>query len=83
MLANNTVPIGRILRVKDGLDMLCNVLLRVFLIHDEVNLLLELGFHLLVHLADDVVNNSICGHCDLFFDFFYYLNNNLNPAQSI
>ena len=62
MLAYDTVPIWRVLRVEDGLDVLSDVLLCVFSIHDVVDLFLELALHLFVHLADDIVNHSVCAH---------------------
>ena len=62
MLPDDTVPIWRVLLVKDGLHVLGNVLFCVLLVHDRVDLLLELGLHLFAHLADDVVDYSVSAH---------------------
>ena len=62
MLPDDTVPIWRVLLVKDGLHVLGNVLLCVLLVHDRVHFLLELGLHLFAHLADDVVDYSVSAH---------------------
>ena len=62
MLADDTVPIWCILGVEDCLDMLRDILLCVLSVHDVVDLFLELALHLFVHLADDIVNDSIRAH---------------------
>ena len=62
MFAHDTVPIRCILRVEDCLDMLGNILLCVFSVHDIIHLLLELALHFLVHLTDDIVDDSISAH---------------------
>ena len=62
MLADDAVPVGGVLGVKDGFDVLGNILFCIFPIHDKVDLLLELALHLFVHLADDIVDYSIRTH---------------------
>ena len=52
VLADDAVPVGRVLLVEEGLDELGNFLLGLLLIDGSVDLLLNIVLHVLVHLAD-------------------------------
>ena len=62
VLSHNAVPIGRVLLVEESLDEFCNIFFCVLLVHDVVDLLLEVSLHFFVHLADDPRDSSLCSH---------------------
>ena len=54
MLSNDTVPVGRILFVKEFLDTFGNgLLITVVLINGQVDLFLHVLLHVVGHLAND------------------------------
>ena len=60
MLADHTVPVGGVFLVKEILDELRDLLLSLFLIDGTVDLLFNIILHVLVHLADDPSNVTLC-----------------------
>ena len=70
VLAHHAVPVGRIFFVKETLNVLGDLLLSVLLVHDLVNLLLEVALHFLTHLAHHPLYCSLRCHVSI-----YYLNN--------
>ena len=58
------VPVGRVLLVEEAFDELGDLLLGILVVHDVVDLLLEVGLHLFAHLADDPLHSSFCSHFD-------------------
>jgi hypothetical protein len=60
VLADDAVPVGRVLLVEEGLDELGNFLLGLLLIDGSVDLLLNIVLHVLVHLADYPGNVTLC-----------------------
>ena len=60
MLADHTVPVGGVFLVKEILDELRDLLLSLFLIDGTVDLLFNIILHVLVHLADDPSNATLC-----------------------
>ena len=70
VLTNHTVPVWRVLLVEETLNVLCDLLLSVLLVHDLVNLLLEVALHFLTHLAHHPLYCSLRCHVSI-----YYLNN--------
>ena len=62
VLTNHTVPVWRVLLVEETLDVLCNLLLSIFLVHDLIDLLFKVTFHFLAHLAYHPLYCSLCCH---------------------
>ncbi|TNV76624.1 hypothetical protein FGO68_gene4135 [Halteria grandinella] len=60
VLSDDTVPVGRVLFVEEGLEIFGDFLLSLFLIDSAVNLLLDVVFHVLVHLADHPCHIALC-----------------------
>ena len=53
VLADDAVPVGRVLLVEERFEVLRDFLLGLFLIDGAVHLLLHVVLHVLVHLAHD------------------------------
>ena len=74
VLADNAVPVGRVLGVKECLHVLGDILLGLLggVVHDQVDLLLEVLFHVLGHFADHVVDDSIGAHACVCVSSFLF-----------
>ena len=60
MLAYHAVPVGRVLLVEEVLNELGDLLLGLFLIDGAVDLLLHIVLHVLVHLAHNPSDVTLC-----------------------
>ncbi len=59
MLSDYAVPVGRVLLVEEALEILRNLFLCLLAVNSSVNLLLNIVFHVLVHLTDDPCHASL------------------------
>ena len=73
MLADAAVPVGAVLGVEELLDELGDTLLVRELIEGLVDLVLDLGLHFVVHLADDPLHITF-SHISNFIILNYILN---------
>lgn len=61
MLANDTVPVGRVFFVEEGFDELSDVFLSLFAVDSLVDLVLDVGLHFQGHVFYLPLHNSL-GH---------------------
>ena len=66
VLAHYAVPVGGILLVKECLYEFCDLFLRLFGVHDLVDLLFEVSLHFFAHFADFPLDSSLGSHIDVF-----------------
>ena len=74
MLADNAVPVGSVLAVEVLLDELGDLLFGVRFIEGEVNLLLNVLFHVNSHFTDDPLDVSLS---HFYFKFFEFIINDI------
>ena len=65
VLSHDAVPVWSVVLVKEGLDVFCDVLLLVRIIHYVVHLLDEVSLHLLANLLHDPADVSFRSHLSL------------------
>ena len=63
MLANDAMPVRRVLLIEEGLQVFGYLFLGLFLVDCAVDLLLNVVLHVLVHLADHPGNITLCHIC--------------------
>ena len=61
VLSHDAVPVWSVVLVKEGLDVLCDSLLLIGLVHDFIYLSYEVFLLVVTNLLDNPSNVSLCG----------------------